>query len=279
MPSLGAGGSGGTIFCGVGGPRHASRRADVPSTTPPSLAPARIQRRTASSSSGVTGGSPTGMGAPRTSSTPEVPARSFSQRRLAFSSPGSTSLIAGSRVERAWTRLCHATPGVRLSPPCGVRPPWQAALVQPCPSKTTAWIAAQVLSEDCPTQVSRQLLVQLSVSTVFPSSQSSPGSRTPSPQRGSRQALQPSPSTALPSSHSSPGSTIPSPQRGGTVKTRWQSALQVSPSGGSHRSPAPASTTPSPQREGAAEKRFRILAVRALSSPRRRPQSALIVAV
>src|SRR5439155_19728223 len=121
------------------------------------------------------------------------------------------------------------------------------------------WIAAQVLSEDCPTQVSRQLLLQLSVSMVFPSSQSSPGSRTPSPQRGSRQSLQPSPFTVLPSSQSSPGSTIPSPQRGGTAKTRWQSALQVSPSGGSQRSPAPVSTTPSPQREGVAEKSSRIL--------------------
>ncbi len=63
------------------------------------------------------------------------------------------------------------------------------------------------------------------------------------------------------------------------MKTRWQSALQIAPSGGSHRSPAPASTTPSPQREGVAEKRFRIRVVRAFSRPRRRLQSALIVAV
>src|SRR5437867_1592766 len=47
----------------------------------------------------------------------------------------------------------------------------------------------------------------------FPSSHSSPGSTTPSPQGGSwHVAWQPSPSLTFPSSHSSPGSTTPSPQ-------------------------------------------------------------------
>ncbi len=58
----------------------------------------------------------------------------------------------------------------------------------------------------------RQSAEQPSPSSVLPSSQASPGSRTPSPHGGVQSAGQPSPERVLPSSQASPGSSLPLPQ-------------------------------------------------------------------
>src|SRR5690349_16615410 len=85
-----------------------------------------------------------------------------------------------------------------------------------------------------------QVAEQPSPDTLLPSSHSSPGSRTPSPQRGARVhvAVQPSPGVpfAAPSSHSSLHSTSPFPHRSMWHVGEQPSQPTVLPS--SHSSPA-----------------------------------------
>jgi hypothetical protein len=67
---------------------------------------------------------------------------------------------------------------------------------------------------------------------------------SPQPVTNVQWLLQVSQSSVLPSSHSSPGSTMPSPQRG----MRVHCGLQRSGTGGSHSSPHAPLIWPSPQR-------------------------------
>src|SRR5437867_2184629 len=89
----------------------------------------------------------------------------------------------------------------------------------------------------------RQVAEQPSPPTAFPSSHSSPTSRTPLPHASSRQvAEQPSPPTVFPSSHSSPTSRSPLPHASSRQVAEQPSPPTVSPS--SHSSPT--SRTPLP---------------------------------
>src|SRR5262245_25239850 len=165
--------------------------------------------------------------------------------------PGGSVICSMSSPSGSWRR--SATPvavGSIVSTGTGmVKSPWNESRSRPPPPRCTI-ICARV-HVVCPARVTLHasrlhLDEQPSPDTVLPSSHCSPGSRMPSPQRGScwQVAEQPSPDTVLPSSHCSPGSRTPSPQRG----SRWQVAEQPSPETvfpSSHVSPK--STTPLPQ--------------------------------
>jgi len=98
-PTSAAGGSSGAIAIGVAGGRHApsnsSMYSEVPRTESPtdpvSGAPASIQRRTAWSSSSLSGAAATGIGLPVISKLPgSVLAESFWKRKLSLGSPGTS---------------------------------------------------------------------------------------------------------------------------------------------------------------------------------------------
>src|SRR5690242_4688909 len=145
-----------------------------------------------------------------------------------------TSIVAGSIVSTATGSAKSA---------------WSESRSRPGPPRCTV-ICARVQIV-CPARVTLHASrlhrdEQPSPETVLPSSHCSPGSRTPSPHRGSCWQVDehPSPEIVFPSSHCSPGSTSPSPQRG----SRWRVEEQPPPETvlpSSHVSPT--STMPLPQ--------------------------------
>gem|GEM_PF-5275500 len=103
---------------------------------PISGAPASIQRRTTSRCPALSGAAPLGIGLPSTFTLPgSVAARNLLHKKLSSGRPGMTR-CSGLIVELCWMRLLYATSALRSRPPMAAAP-WQFALVQLFPSKTT----------------------------------------------------------------------------------------------------------------------------------------------